>query len=123
MKPKPLVALNHLTVPVDICNFSKMRTCAHACTNLRAGLIRFQRCLGEKSRFGAFNKQIDYSNGRRLRPPTGNSKPNRYDMTNTDETTAARSAEPAELLLGYDALDVLGLALDAVARAAVGLDR
>jgi hypothetical protein len=25
MKPKPLVALNHLTVPVDIYNFSKMR--------------------------------------------------------------------------------------------------
>src|SRR5476649_1907870 len=28
MKPKPLVALNHLTVPVDIYNFSKMRGCA-----------------------------------------------------------------------------------------------
>jgi hypothetical protein len=73
--------LNHLTVPVDICNFSKMRTCAHACTNLRAGLIRFQRCLGEVSRFGAFNKQIDYSNARRLRRSPENSKLNRHDMT------------------------------------------
>jgi len=33
------------------------------------------------------------------------------------------SAEPADLLLGHDALDVLGLALDAVARATVRLDR
>ena len=33
------------------------------------------------------------------------------------------SAEPADLLLGHDALDVFGLALDAIARAAVGLDR
>src|SRR6266567_688431 len=33
------------------------------------------------------------------------------------------SAEPADLLLGHHALDILGLALDAVARAAVRLDR
>jgi hypothetical protein len=34
-----------------------------------------------------------------------------------------RSAEPGDLLLGHDALDVLGLALDTIARAAIGLDR
>src|SRR6476660_8890707 len=33
------------------------------------------------------------------------------------------SAEPGNLLLGHDALDILGLALDTIARAAVGLDR
>src|ERR1700712_5751817 len=36
---------------------------------------------------------------------------------------ATRSAQPADLFLGHYALDVLGLALDAVARAAVRLDR
>src|SRR5258708_28161106 len=35
----------------------------------------------------------------------------------------SRSAQPADLLLGHHALDILGLALDAVARAAVRLDR
>src|SRR4051794_15519912 len=34
-----------------------------------------------------------------------------------------RSAEPADLLLGHHTLDILGLALDAVAWAAVRLDR
>ena len=33
------------------------------------------------------------------------------------------SVQTADLLLGYDALDVLGLALDPVARAPVRLDR
>src|SRR5476649_501969 len=33
------------------------------------------------------------------------------------------SAQPADLLLGHHALDILGLALDAVTRAAVRLDR
>src|ERR1700755_340098 len=36
---------------------------------------------------------------------------------------ATRSAQPADLFLGHHALDILGLALDAVARAAVRLDR
>jgi hypothetical protein len=39
-----------------------MRKCALRPHDLRAGLIRFQRCLGKGSRFGAINKQIDYSN-------------------------------------------------------------
>src|SRR6185295_17644695 len=39
------------------------------------------------------------------------------------QSAATRSAQPADLLLGHHALDVLGLALDAVARAAVRLDR
>jgi hypothetical protein len=43
-----------------------MRKCALRPHDLRASLIRFQRCLGEWSRFGAINKQIDYSNGVRL---------------------------------------------------------
>src|SRR4051794_4701727 len=38
-------------------------------------------------------------------------------------STPAGSAQPADLLLGHHALDVLGLALDAVARASIGLDR
>src|SRR4051795_3843316 len=37
--------------------------------------------------------------------------------------TAAGSSQPADLFLGHHALDILGLALDAVARAAVRLDR
>src|SRR5437764_8776658 len=36
---------------------------------------------------------------------------------------SGRSAERADLLLGHHALDVLGLALDAIARPSVGLDR
>jgi hypothetical protein len=44
-----------------------MRKCALCPRDLRTSLIRFQRCLGEGSRFGAINKQIDYSNARRLR--------------------------------------------------------
>src|ERR1700675_3079486 len=67
MKPKPLVALNHFTVPIVI-YFSKMRKCALRPHDLRAGLIRFQRCLGEGSRFGAINKQIDCSNAQAFTP-------------------------------------------------------
>src|SRR5258705_2538606 len=37
--------------------------------------------------------------------------------------TWAGSIQPADLLLGHHALDILGLALDAVARAPVGFDR
>ena len=37
--------------------------------------------------------------------------------------TAARSRKPADLFLGHYALDIFGLALDAIARASVGLDR
>ena len=46
MKPKPFVALNRLTVPVVILTSPR---CANArCRHdLRASLIRFQRCLGE----------------------------------------------------------------------------
>src|SRR3984885_8371084 len=55
-------------------NFSKMRIRALCSHDLRASLIRFQRCLGEGSRFGAINKANDYSNGRRVRCWTGNSK-------------------------------------------------
>ena len=36
---------------------------------------------------------------------------------------AARSRKPADLFLGHYALDILGLALDTVARASVRLDR
>src|SRR5476651_293919 len=92
--------------------------------DLRASLIRFQRCLGEESRFGAFNKQIDYSNGRRLPRSPQNSKRIRRDLKNAwKKTVAIRSAEPADLFLGHHALDILSLALDAIARAAVRLDR
>jgi len=35
----------------------KSALCPH---DLRAGPIRFQRCLGEGSRFGAINKANDY---------------------------------------------------------------
>src|SRR3984957_4875498 len=38
-------------------NFSKMRIGALRPHDLRASLIRFQRCLGEWSRFGAINKE------------------------------------------------------------------
>jgi hypothetical protein len=41
----------------------------------------------------------------------------------SDRKASEGSAEPGDLLLGHDALDVLGLALDTIARAAVGLDR
>ena len=46
MKPKPIVALNRFTVPVVILASPR---CANArCPHdPRAGLIRFQRCLGE----------------------------------------------------------------------------
>jgi hypothetical protein len=36
---------------------------------------------------------------------------------------ARRSAQPADLFLGYHALDVFGLAFDAIARAAIRFDR
>src|SRR5207237_8083254 len=42
---------------------------------------------------------------------------------NVWQERAKGSAEPGNLFLGHDTLDILGLALDAVARAAVGLDR
>src|SRR5580765_757017 len=45
----------------------------------------------------------------------------------TAKSSAKCSAEPSaqsrDLLLGHEALDILGLAPDAVARASVGLDR
>src|ERR1700737_2037937 len=50
------------------------------------------------------------------------SKSGRHDKT-LIKATAAGSAQPADLFLGHHALDILGLALDAVARASVRLDR
>jgi hypothetical protein len=51
-----------------------MRKSALCPLDFRAGLIRFQRCLGEWSRFGAINKANDYSNVWRLRFSIPNSK-------------------------------------------------
>src|SRR3979409_1009692 len=47
MNPKPFVSFTHLTVPVAIFNFSKMRNCALCPHDLRASFIRFHRGLGE----------------------------------------------------------------------------
>ena len=56
MKPKPFVALNHLTVPGSHVTSPR---CAEKRAvpprDLRAGLIRFQAVLGEESRFGAID--------------------------------------------------------------------
>src|ERR1700739_3984862 len=51
-----LCRVEPLNCPGSHCNFSKMRTGALYPHDLRASLIRFQRCLGEGSRFGAINK-------------------------------------------------------------------
>src|SRR5882762_10118195 len=124
MKPKPLVALNHLTVPVVIVSSPKMRQSAMRPHDLLAGLIRFQRCLGEGSRLGAVNKAerlFEWAAFTPLHPIK--QAINRSRRCCPTPGAAARSAQPADLLLGHHALDVLGLALDAVARAAVRLDR
>src|ERR1700731_5047736 len=44
-------------------------------------------------------------------------------MSITSKANRAGSIQPADLLLGHHALDILGLALDAVARASIGFDR
>src|SRR3954451_13098734 len=91
-----------------------MRVCAMRPHDVRASLIRFSDVLGSRAGSARSTRQIVYSNGWRLRDCAEDSKLIRR---------GARSAEPADLLLGDDALDVLGLALDPVARPAVGFDR
>src|ERR1700674_5746451 len=47
----------------------------------------------------------------------------RYIPSGRTKRTSAGSIQPADLFLGHHALDILGLALDAIARASVRLDR
>src|ERR1700682_4829653 len=75
---------SHFTSP----RCARCALCPH---DLRASLIRFQRCLGEGSRFGAFNKQIDYSNGRRLRRSPRNSKRKAISRDQDPSVTAPNS--------------------------------
>src|SRR5258705_11982903 len=57
---------------------------------------------------------------RRLRRNSQNSKLNRATRRNAkNQRRASGSVEPADLFLGHHALDILGLALDAVARASI----
>src|ERR1700693_4828246 len=44
-------------------------------------------------------------------------------MSITSKANSGGSIQPADLFLGHHALDILGLALDAVARAPIGFDR
>jgi hypothetical protein len=67
MKPKPLVALNHLTVPIVILLLQDAQMRA-APTRPSRGLDPISamswegKPVGKGSRFSAINKQIDYSN-------------------------------------------------------------
>src|SRR5205807_4413275 len=110
--------------PVDIYNFSKMRKPARASTNLRAGLIRFQRCswgVEPVRRDQQANRFVRmrgvYAAIRQIASQTA------ATPQKVNENNDGRSTKPADLFLGHHPLDVLGLALDAVTRAPVRLDR
>src|SRR4030081_3761119 len=100
-----------------------MRECAMRPHAYRAGLIRFQRCLGEGSRLGAVNKADRLFEWAAFKPSHPIKQAINISADAPARWRATRSAQPADLFLGHHALDVLGLALDPVARAAVRLDR
>src|SRR5665213_1909601 len=103
-----------------------MRICALRPYDLRTGLIRFQRCLGEWSRFGAINKANRLFECGSLYTALGeiaSIKRMRRVARTLQIPQATGSVQTADLLLGHHALDVLGLALDTVARTPIRLDR
>src|SRR6202012_1392644 len=66
---------------------------------------------------------IEIASGKRVPRPAPTKPRRRWITAREGARTADRSIHPADLFLGHDALDIAGLALDAVTRAAVGLDR
>src|ERR1700681_3051198 len=119
MKPKPLVALNHLTVPVAILTSPR---CAYARTPARPSReldpISAMSWGGEPVRRDQQGKSTIRMGGvYAALPQTASANRSRRQAQNARNQTAAGSTQPADLLLGHHALDVFGLALDAVARA------
>src|ERR1700753_1586724 len=136
MKPKPLVALNHLTVPVVILTSPRCAKALSGLRDLRTGSNPISAMfLGSRAgsarstsksivRMGrVYAIPADIASDKRV-PPARLAKLRRRWITARESArTANRSIQPADLFLGHDALDIAGLALDAVTRAAVGLDR
>src|SRR5258707_8782590 len=128
MKPKPFVALNHLTVPVVILTLQDAQ--------MRAVPARPSRGLDpisamswgvEPVRRDQQGKSIIRMGGvYPVTPEIASDNPVRAACPVDRITTkplSAGSIQPADLFLGHHALDILGLALDAVARASIRLDR
>src|SRR5579862_6031799 len=118
MKPKPFVALNHLTVPVVILTSpggAHALLCPH---DLRAGLnpISAMSWGSEPVRRDQQGKSIIRMGGVYIATPDiASDKPIRTKYPErSPRKLRAGSAEPADLFLGHHPLDVLGLALDAV---------
>src|SRR6266851_5676870 len=125
MKPKPLVALNHLTVPVAILTSPR---CAYALTPARPSReldpISAMSWGGEPVRRDQQGKSTIRMGGvYAALPQIASANRSRRQAQNAQNQTAAGSTQPADLFLGHHALDIFGLALDAVARASVRLDR
>src|SRR5579863_8578877 len=94
----------------------KSALCPH---DPRAGLIRFQRCLGSRAGSARSTRQtIIRMSGMYAVNPEIASYSGQHDQLLIKRATP-ESAEPADLLLGHHALDVLCLAPDAVARAPI----
>src|SRR5664279_2911885 len=123
MKPKPLVALNHLTVPVDILVSPRCANARCARTNIRASVNPSSAMSWgvEPVRRDQQGKSIVRMRGVYAVAPKIASQSAEHDEMLIIGNRG--SAEPADLLFGHHALDILGLALDPVARAAVRLDR
>src|ERR1700760_241474 len=136
MKPKPLVALNHLTVPVVILTSPRCAKALSGPRDLRAGLNPISAMfLGSRAGSArSTSKSIVRISGvyatlagiasDKPVPPAISRKPRRtWIMAERRWRTANRSIQPADLFLGHDALDIAGFALDPVTRTAIGLDR
>src|SRR6266481_7088538 len=125
MKPKPLVALNHLTVPVAILTSPR---CAYALTPARPSReldpISAMSWGGEPVRRDQQGKSTIRMGGvYAALPQIASANRIRRQAQHARNQTAAGSTQPADLFFGHHALDIFGLALDAVARASVRLDR
>src|SRR5476651_551785 len=107
-------------------NFSKMRISASCPHDLRAGLhpISAMSWGGEPvRRYQQGESIIRMGRVYAALPDIASDKRVQRNIQTDETMRAAGSIQPADLFLGYHALDVLGLALDAVTGTAVGLDR
>src|SRR5260370_3728922 len=119
MKPKPLVALNHLTVPVVILTSPR---CAYALTPERHSReldpISAISWGGEPVRRDQQGKSTIRMGGvYAALPQIASANRIRRQAQHARNQTAAGSTQPADLFLGHHALNIFGLALDPLARA------
>src|SRR5687767_15238050 len=95
MKPKPLVALNHLTVPLAMLTISKMHLSAFACTTSAQASSDFNDVLGSRAGSARSTRQGDNSNGGHIAYFAENASPACPSPEGTSQTALPSSGANA----------------------------